>query len=442
MSGSASSALAFAPVFVVQFGGRRSNNRSQKRYHDANNNWHVCDSLCLLMSSALSFNLLFLLLIFLVTLCSLGGGNGVKGSEIAAQTSSATLSNTYNGIPAFDATDLKNLIEIFPEFREYVYKIVSSQAKKQQHQTRLYENSDYVTITTTPVPIVRPISGTQVSPTARQDFFSIDSHPNERTPAINTWTAATSKDSYEPQHYYHNYYKHHDHYGHDHHGYPGSNHGYGYGSPSNYGWSSSHNHHETYKDPKHHFEVGYQLGKDLSCVLNLLGFKSIKDFSIHSIFSFFKKIKYLILIGLAFKLGVLLSPLALPTLLPLILLAVIAKILPLLLIVVLLFKLLKAQFKFGIGKRNGKSVDSMFSFLEETNISRLWKSIEEATQNVTDNDSCVEKIICEVAKRSKDTGGNSTVTLPDSTSRKGSERSIETTYFGSYGQIISKVVLK
>ncbi|CAL8073827.1 unnamed protein product [Orchesella dallaii] len=330
-----------------------------------------------------------ILLILLSFLCSLTFVESESVSEPSFSNGNAFYDGSSgSAYPKFDIKDLVNLIEIFPEFREYVYKVLATHVQQQ--------NSRIVS-TTTPRAIYENTDQFKNNFNLLNQFNALNSQWNNvKSESTTNALELNSRKDYlpynsvpgaqpaSPKHGY-DHHQHHSSSGYDY---------YGHHKPkpflhNNYGWNTE------YKDPNFNYEVGYNLGKDLSCLFGLLGFKGFKELTFFSFFSILKKIKYIFLVVLAFKLGVILSPIALPLLLPIILLSVIAKVLPLLLIIVLLFKLLKTQVKFKGGRTEDGSLSSI-SFLDGTQISRLWKSVEEATENVVGSEKCVEKIICKI----------------------------------------------
>jgi hypothetical protein len=134
--------------------------------------------------------------------------------------------------------------------------------------------------------------------------------------------------------------------------------------------------------------VGHEVTKDFSCLAGLLGLKTLKKLKFAG---FLKKLKYIGIAIIAFKLGVLLSPIAIPLLFPIILLATTVKILPLILIIVLLLKLLKKQIK--LKKPFGK-------FLDHTS-SLFFDDVDSVTDQVMRSSENVERVNKEIAKSSK-----------------------------------------
>lgn len=132
--------------------------------------------------------------------------------------------------------------------------------------------------------------------------------------------------------------------------------------------------------------MSHELSKDFSCLAGLLGLKTLKKLKFAAIF---KKVKIIGIFLIAFKLGVLLSPIAIPLLFPIILLVTAVKILPLILIIVLLLKILKKQVK--IKKPFGKFLDHTSSlFFDEMDI---------VTEKVVNSDDeYIEKLANSIGK--------------------------------------------
>lgn len=447
---SAFAAALFPPVFVLERHHRQNKSNLQyrkgcKSAANQHRNWHHYWPQCThfihtFLQTLTFFTGTFYLFLFCLLACL------CDEKVVEAQVPSQSWNG---GSPMLNATDLANLMDMFPEFNDYVFQILKEHAHQQQNSVKNIQTA--------------PLTTTSIANSNQDEWSSFLSSTNsallkeakdkpevdilsQRTsyhyPSYAGWSGWNQQSyipaykAYHPHHDYdkygHKYHHHHHAYDkyhhkpyhhHHHHSYhkPHYSHvsqeGYGYPPAGGGGWGWSP---EPYQDPKFHYEVGYELGKHLSCLLALFGLKDFKDLSIFTIFSFLKKLKYVFLIGLAFKLGFFLSPLAVPLLTPLIVFAVIAKVLPLIIIIFLLLKLLKKQFKKPFGRYNygwgrGQFEElSGYGYHEEAyyppadpyhtyhppiyHKSHLWSKLDEATKRVEENESCLEKIICTIIK--------------------------------------------